>query len=133
MPLTDVACFAASEGPYLHCSGAKQLKRNTDPAKFSRKNWTSFRKTSLKIFEVLHIPSQIGHIDCLSNWPKGLTPSGDDLLVAYRAMFYAFKRPTSGEVSNCLAAPLSTTDVSKAYISTSIKGYVKFIDLSIID
>ena len=54
---------------------------------------------------------------------KGLTPSGDDLLVAYQAMFYAFDQPAE-KLATALAVPLSTTDVSKAYISASIKGYV---------
>ncbi|MCU7700041.1 DUF2877 domain-containing protein [Enterococcus gallinarum] len=52
-----------------------------------------------------------------------MTPSGDDLLVAYQAMFYAFDQPAE-KLATALAVPLSTTDVSKAYISASIKGYV---------
>ena len=37
--------------------------------------------------------------------------------------FYAFDQPAE-KLATALAVPLSTTDVSKAYISASIKGYV---------
>ena len=38
-------------------------------------------------------------------------------------MFYAFDQPAE-KLATALAVPLSTTDVSKAYISASIIGYV---------
>ncbi|WP_207942366.1 DUF2877 domain-containing protein [Candidatus Enterococcus lowellii] len=55
---------------------------------------------------------------------KGLTPSGDDILVAYLVMLHVMKDTRAKEVLTALQQPLSTTDISKEYIWYSIKGYV---------
>lgn len=55
---------------------------------------------------------------------KGLTPSGDDILVAYLVMLHVMKDSRAKEVLTALQQPLSTTDISKEYIWYSIQGYV---------
>ncbi|WP_236674693.1 DUF2877 domain-containing protein [Enterococcus sp. BWR-S5] len=67
---------------------------------------------------------------------KGLTPSGDDILTAYLAILFMVGNPQAEALSSALAnQELSTTDISKAYIISSIHGYVNslvyqlFLDL----
>ena len=62
---------------------------------------------------------------------KGLTPSGDDLLVAYQAMLYALQQPEADALAQALAKPLSTTDVSLAYIQSARQGYVNSLMLQL--
>ena len=62
---------------------------------------------------------------------KGLTPSGDDLLVAYQAMLYALQQPEADALAQALAKPLSTTDVSLAYIQSASQGYVNSLMLQL--
>ena len=56
---------------------------------------------------------------------KGLTPSGDDILLAYQ-MLLRIGNPLSLEkkMQTFLSTNLPTTDVSKAYIESSLDGYV---------
>lgn len=56
---------------------------------------------------------------------KGLTPSGDDLLVAYLSILKLKKDSRAEEYSSVLAqSNLSTTDVSKEYVVASMQGHV---------
>lgn len=56
---------------------------------------------------------------------KGLTPSGDDLLVAYLSILKLKKDLRAEEFSSVLASSnLSTTDVSKEYVVASMQGHV---------
>lgn len=56
---------------------------------------------------------------------KGLTPSGDDLLVAYLSILKLKKDVRAEEFSSVLAnSNLSTTDVSKEYVVASMQGHV---------
>ncbi|PQE58625.1 DUF2877 domain-containing protein [Enterococcus faecalis] len=56
---------------------------------------------------------------------KGLTPSGDDILVAYQTILFILADERAAALAATLsAANLSTTDVSKGYIASSAKGYV---------
>ncbi|MFS0936908.1 DUF2877 domain-containing protein [Enterococcus casseliflavus] len=70
-------------------------------------------------------------IDHLIGRGKGLTPSGDDLLVAYQAMLYALQHPEADALAQALAKPLSTTDVSLAYIQSASQGYVNSVMLQL--
>ena len=70
-------------------------------------------------------------IDHLIGRGKGLTPSGDDLLVAYQAMLYALQQPEADALAQALAKPLSTTDVSLAYIQSASQGYVNSLMLQL--
>jgi hypothetical protein len=83
-------------------------------------------KQAIEIFAMMKQPTPVWQqiIPYLIGRGKGLTPSGDDLLVAYQAMLYAFDQPEAEKLATALKQPLSTTDVSKAYIATSIKGFV---------
>ncbi len=56
---------------------------------------------------------------------KGLTPSGDDILVAYLSILKLQKDLRAEELSSVLAkSDLSTTDVSKEYVIASMQGHV---------
>ncbi|GMA09395.1 hypothetical protein GCM10025886_25480 [Tetragenococcus halophilus subsp. flandriensis] len=56
---------------------------------------------------------------------KGLTPSGDDILVAYLSILKLQKDLRAEELSSVLAkSNLSTTDVSKEYVIASMQGHV---------
>lgn len=56
---------------------------------------------------------------------KGLTPSGDDLLVAYLSILKLRKDSRAEEYSSVLAqSNLSTTDVSKEYVVASMQVHV---------
>lgn len=56
---------------------------------------------------------------------KGLTPSGDDILVAYLSILKLKKDSRAEELSSVLAqSNLSTTDVSKEYVIASMQGHV---------
>lgn len=56
---------------------------------------------------------------------KGLTPSGDDLLVAYLATLIAFEDKLAEDMIQVLSEiPISTTDVSKAYLNGVLAGHV---------
>jgi hypothetical protein len=56
---------------------------------------------------------------------QGLTPSGDDILVAYQTVLLVLADERAAALAVPLsAADLSTTDVSKGYIASSAKGYV---------
>lgn len=56
---------------------------------------------------------------------KGLTPSGDDFLVGYLLVMKLFNTQRAQALSQALTqTPLSTTDVSKAYLLSCVKGYV---------
>ncbi|WP_414842231.1 DUF2877 domain-containing protein [Enterococcus saccharolyticus] len=56
---------------------------------------------------------------------KGLTPSGDDILVAYLVMLYVRKDSRSIGLSHAFKQRLlSTTDISKEYIWYARQGYV---------
>lgn len=67
---------------------------------------------------------------------KGLTPSGDDILTAYLSILSMVGDPQAEALASALTdQELSTTDISKAYIISSIHGYVNslvyqlFLDL----
>lgn len=67
---------------------------------------------------------------------RGLTPSGDDILTAYLSLLSMVGDPQAEALSSALTdQKLSTTDISKAYIISSIHGYVNslvyqlFLDL----
>ncbi|MBP1047047.1 DUF2877 domain-containing protein [Enterococcus sp. BWM-S5] len=67
---------------------------------------------------------------------KGLTPSGDDILTAYLSILYLVGDPQAEVLASALTNhELSTTDISNAYIISSIHGYVNslvyqlFLDL----
>lgn len=56
---------------------------------------------------------------------KGLTPSGDDMMLAYLFVMTLFNPERATRLSLALTKqPLSTTDVSKEYILSCVKGYV---------
>ncbi|EOL41836.1 DUF2877 domain-containing protein [Enterococcus phoeniculicola] len=56
---------------------------------------------------------------------KGLTPSGDDILLSYHMLLRIVKQISLEKLTEALLAKnLSTTDVSKAYMASSIDGYV---------
>lgn len=57
---------------------------------------------------------------------KGLTPSGDDILVAYLATLTALKNEHAKHFIDCLNSfsTISTTEVSRAYLEGVIQGYV---------
>lgn len=56
---------------------------------------------------------------------KGLTPSGDDILVAYLYVMKMFDSNRAESLSTALLDQnLSTTDVSNAYLKACIAGYV---------
>lgn len=55
---------------------------------------------------------------------RGLTPSGDDMLVGYLAVMKLFALYRAEDLSDqLLESPLSTTDVSKAYILAGAEDY----------
>ncbi|WP_208559080.1 DUF2877 domain-containing protein [Marinilactibacillus kalidii] len=55
----------------------------------------------------------------------GLTPSGDDMLVAFLAILHAAEdERVEVLASTLLRTRFSTTDISRAYIEASIEGYV---------
>jgi hypothetical protein len=67
---------------------------------------------------------------------RGLTPSGDDILTAYFSILSMVGDPQAEALSSAFTdQELSTTDISKAYIISSIHGYVNslvyqlFLDL----
>lgn len=126
LPLTDVA-FVSLQVKDLTFTAAERnsLKEILTQQNLVEKIGLPLEKRALEIFEVLRHPEPDWQqvTAYLIGRGKGLTPSGDDLLVAYQAMFYAFDQPAE-KLATALAVPLSTTDVSKAYISASIKGYV---------
>lgn len=56
---------------------------------------------------------------------KGLTPSGDDIITAYLFMMSAFCPDRAKALKDVLnQTPLSTTDISKNYLSAMTEGYV---------
>lgn len=55
---------------------------------------------------------------------KGLTPSGDDLLVAYLFVMNILWQERAQKLASALDQTLSTTDVSSNYLKTCIEGYV---------
>ena len=126
LPLTDVA-FVSLQVKDLTFTAAERnsLKEILTQQNLVEKNGLPLEKRALEIFEALRHPEPDWQqvTAYLIGRGKGLTPSGDDLLVAYQAMLYAFDQPAE-KLATALAVPLSTTDVSKAYISASIKGYV---------
>lgn len=84
-------------------------------------------KQAVEIFAMMKQPTPVWQqiIPYLIGRGKGLTPSGDDILVAYQAMLYAFNQPEAEHLATALKKQsLSTTDVSKAYIATATKGFV---------
>ena len=54
---------------------------------------------------------------------EGLTPSGDDILVAYQTILFILADERAAALAS-FGSKLSTTDVSKGYIASSAKGYV---------
>ncbi|MGK0552417.1 DUF2877 domain-containing protein [Enterococcus faecalis] len=55
---------------------------------------------------------------------QGLTPSGDDILVAYQTILSAVGDERGAALNAALAtAKWSTTDISRAYIESSAQGY----------
>ena len=55
---------------------------------------------------------------------KGLTPSGDDILMAYQLLLSAVADPRGAELLATLGkTTLSTTDISLAYLKSAAKGY----------
>lgn len=56
---------------------------------------------------------------------KGLTPSGDDLIIGYLFVMKMLSPERAETLSQALINyPLSTTDVSKAYLLSCVKGHV---------
>lgn len=69
-----------------------------------------------------------GLLNFLIGRGKGLTPSGDDLIVAYLSTLKMFGDSRAEELSSALTKHLTaTTDISRAYIETSREGYVNSI------
>lgn len=67
-------------------------------------------------------------IEYLIGRGKGLTPSGDDLLVAYLSILQLRKDSRQDKYLDVLQTlNLSTTDVSKEYVFASIEGYVNSV------
>ena len=61
----------------------------------------------------------------LSDWSgQRLTPSGDDILVAYQTILFILADERAAALAASFGSKLSTTDVSKGYIASSAKGYV---------
>ena len=96
LPLTDVA-FVSLQVKDLTFTAAERnsLKEILTQQNLVEKIGLPLEKRALEIFEVLRHPEPDWQqvTAYLIGRGKGLTPSGDDLLVAYQAMFYAFDQP----------------------------------------
>lgn len=126
LPLTDVTLISLQVKELSFTAAElKGLKEILIKQNLAEKIGLPLEKRALEIFEALRHPEPDWQqvVAYLIGRGKGLTPSGDDLLVAYQAMLYACDQPAE-KLTAALSIPLSTTDVSKAYISASIKGYV---------
>ena len=98
------------------------------PAEVVSLNITHFKleKDQLRLFRDRLLARNLEEVtNYLIGRGKGLTPSGDDILVAYQTILFILADERAAALAATLsAANLSTTDVSKGYIASSAKGYV---------
>lgn len=96
--------------------------------KLTNKIGLEMTKEFSKTIEYLESPGNVNWnkvLNFLIGRGKGLTPSGDDFLVAYLFVIKLFELKRAEELTTALSNHvLSTTDVSKAYLLAAMKGYV---------